>query len=164
MSKVYGVFYTSTANVLVGYGGASGNPLVEREGPHLPGGTIDGSQKSAAIATGDILKALSKEVKEEFGQSTCKELEKWMENCTSDKIYSFDSYGHKVYIVYVNIDEYTSMYVDGKVIDGTSTKHDQCFSEVNHENIDVVLKKFAGQTDWFKDALKELKKRHFNGL
>jgi len=163
MSKVYGVFFTTTGNILFGFGGkASGN---NRKGAHLPGGTAKGKKKAQTITTDKIRKTLLGELEEEFGASVKEQLEIEIDRFNAipfNKILD----GHMVYIVLCGISDETEKRCCGAVKDAKKSirSYDEPFNEVKSEHIlDAYNKGIDSEQTWFKAALEVLDMYHFNG-
>ncbi|AMX03463.1 hypothetical protein [Microbulbifer thermotolerans] len=163
MSKVYGVFFTRTGNILFGFGGkSSGN---NRKGAHLPGGSAKGKKKAQTITTYKIRKTLLDELGEEFGASAKEKLEIEIDRYNAipfSKILD----GHMVYIVLCEISSETERECCGTVRDAEKpvSYYDEPFSEIRSLHIlDAYNNEIDIEQTWFKAALEVLDMYHFNG-
>lgn len=161
MSKVYGVFYTKTGNVIFGVGGESGNPPEKRSGLHLPGGGIS-RKKDQHESNASVLSKLKVELVEELGSHGGQLLE-CVEN--NPEIQHYKLHGHAVYFVFVEISLLfppgLSQAVDWAAC-GSINKFDTPFEQLEFLHVSDVLTKF-GDEDWPKTALEHLVRQHFNG-
>jgi len=164
MSKVYGLFYTRTGNVLCGYGGKVGGH--NRVGAQLPGGSATGKKDAQEITIHKIRKTLLDELDEEFGVNARKLLEAEID-LRNPEPYSKILDGHNVYIVFCEISNDTAAACCGFVTDAKKrrTFYDEPFTRVAAVNIQTAYEKEidAGNT-WFKEAVLALAASHFNGV
>lgn len=164
MSKVYGLFYTRTGNVLCGYGGKVGGR--DRVGAQLPGGTATNRRPKQELTIEKIRDTLLRELSEEFGVNARNLLEAEIDRHNPEP-YSKILDDHNVYIVLCEISSETANACCGPVGDATKvrTSSDEPFAKVAAVNIQTAYDKEidAGNT-WFKEAVLALAKSRFNGV